>query len=178
MCGCQSAAGRLDTALGGGYSGGLLVGLHFGLEPLHFGSCARLGEPCVRIPVEFRKSQRRLLLHEVCLGRCQVRLRLPDAALRVHRRLSCLQLILVELFLQHCNLILRALHFCLRVGERGPCLIFFRAHLGVVEPRDYLACRHRVAFAHSDLENFSARFWGDRGIVAFNATTERHNAGR
>ena len=176
--GGQRAARRFHLALRGGHHGGLLVGLHFGLQSLLLGSGAGFRQPRVGIAVEFREPQRRLLLDEVRFRGRQVRLRLPDAALRIHRRLAGLQLILAQLVLQHGDLIARALHFCLRVGERGPRLIFFRAHLRIVEPRDHLAGRYGVAFAHGDFENFPAGFRRHRGIVAFNASAERNDAGR
>ena len=155
--GGQRAAGRFHSALRGGYRGSLLVGLHLGLESLLFGSGAGLRKPRVGVAVEFGEPQRGLLLREVRLRGRQVRLRLPNAAIRIRRRLARLQLILAQLILQHGDLIARGLRFCLRVDERGPRLIFARAHLRVVEPRDHLARRYGVAFADGDLENFPAR---------------------
>ena len=159
-------------------AGSLLVGLHLGLKSLLFGSGAGLRKPRVGIAVEFGEPQRGLLLREVRLRGRQVRLRLPNAALRIHRRLARLQLILAQLILQHGDLIARGLRFCLRVGERGPRLIFARAHLRIVEPRDHLAGRYGVALADGDLENFPARLRRHCGIVAFNAPAERNDAGR
>ena len=143
-----------------------------GLLALALGNCTARGQAGVGVFVEKRELVGSFLLRLVCLGRGQIRLRLPHASLRVHFGLLAIKLVLFQLLLQNRSLRLGRHRSRLRGKQRRLSLLLTGTHLLIVQNCDDVARLYRVAFAYAYLENAPGGLGSDSRVVTFDTAAQ------